>query len=102
MFFIKEANKSFNQVEPEIQKKAMRSLLWFGMISISMLFAGLTSAYIVRQGEGKWVEFTLPQLFILSSFFIMLSSATIQWGLISVKKNNIKNLKLAMLLTVVL
>ena len=88
--------------ETEIKRKAMRALLWLGIVSIVMLFAGLTSAYIVRQGEGKWVDFALPKLFLLSSLIIILSSVTMQWGLMSVKNNNIKNLKTAMLLTVIL
>ena len=90
-----------NSSEPEIKRKAMRALLWLGMVSITMLFAGLTSAYIVRQGEGKWVEFALPRLFSLSSLIIITCSLFMQWGLISVKKNNIKNLKTALLLTLV-
>ena len=88
--------------ETEIKRKAMRALLWLGIVSIVMLFAGLTSAYIVRQGEGKWVDFALPKLFLLSSLIIILSSVTMQWGLMSVKNNSIKNFKTAMLLTVIL
>ena len=45
----------------ELNRKAKRGLLWFGIISMLMLFAGLTSAYMVRQGEGKWAQFALPQ-----------------------------------------
>ena len=91
-----------NPSEPEIQKKAFRGLVWLGIVSITMLFGGLTSAYIVRQGEGKWVEFDLPQLFKISSFIIILSSLTMQWGLISLRKSNLRNLKIAMILTVIL
>ena len=97
-----QAINPVDPTEPEIKSKAMRALLWLGIVSIVMLFAGLTSAYIVRQGEGKWVDFALPQLFKLSSLIIILSSVTMQWGLVSVKKNNIRNLKTAMLLTVIL
>ena len=49
-----------NLSEAEVKRKALKALLWFGIVSIVMLFAGLTSAYIVRQGEGKWVEFSIP------------------------------------------
>jgi cytochrome c oxidase subunit 3 len=77
-------------------------LLWLGIVSIAMLFAGLTSAYIVRQGEGKWVEFALPQLFKVSSLIIILSSISLQWGLVSIKKNNSGNLKVAMFITLLL
>ena len=102
MFFTSQALKPADSTEPEIKKKALRALLWLGIVSIVMLFAGLTSAYIVRQGEGKWVDFALPQLFKLSSLIIILSSVTMQWGLMSIKKNSVKNLKTAMLLTLVL
>src|SRR5690242_4488553 len=81
---------------------AKRSLLWFGLISIVMLFAGLTSAYLVRQGEGKWLQFAMPNLFMVSTLIILISSATMQWAVISVKKNNISAMRLALLLTIVL
>jgi cytochrome c oxidase subunit III len=102
MFQVQEAVMPVDPTEPEIKNKALRTLLWFGIVSITMLFAGLTSAYIVRQGEGKWVEFSLPVLFAVSSVFILLSSVTMQWGLNSIKKNRIKNLRIALLLTLLL
>ena len=76
-------------------------ILWLGIVSIVMLFAGLTSAYIVRQGEGKWVNFQLPDLFIVSTVMIVLSSVTLQWALSSVKKNNTGSMNMALLLTAV-
>lgn len=89
--------------ESELLKiKVSKSLLWFGIISITMLFAGLTSGYIVRQGEGKWVQFAMPSLFKISTILIVLSSGTMQWAVNSIKKNNRKNLKLAITLTTVL
>jgi cytochrome c oxidase subunit 3 len=76
-------------------------LLWLGIVSIVMLFAGLTSAYIVRQGEGKWVKFELPSLFIVSTAMIIMSSVTLQWAVASVKKNNIKSMNVALVATAV-
>lgn len=76
-------------------------MLWLGIVSIIMLFAGLTSAYIVRQGEGKWVNFDLPNLFMVSTAMIVLSSVTLQWAVVSVKKNNLKSMNLALILTAV-
>ena len=102
MFFIQPASKQSDPTQLEIKAKALKALLWLGIVSIIMLFAGLTSAYIVRQGEGKWVVFALPKLFKLSSVIIIISSVSMQWGLMSVKKNNIKSLITAMLITVVL
>ncbi|MCX6291304.1 MAG: cytochrome c oxidase subunit 3 [Bacteroidetes bacterium] len=88
--------------EKQITKiKATRGLLWLGLISISMLFAGLTSGYIVRQGEGKWAQFALPSLFIVSTILIVLSSIAMQWAVVSVRKENQSNFKLAVSLTTV-
>src|SRR5439155_16173493 len=85
-----------------LKMKASKGLLWFGIISMTMLFAGLTSAYIVRQGEGKWVQFAMPELFKVSTILIVLSSITMQWSVVSIRKNNKKNLKLAITLTAIL
>jgi cytochrome c oxidase subunit 3 len=89
--------------EKQILKiKASKGLLWFGIISMTMLFAGLTSGYIVRQGEGKWVQFAVPQLFWVSTLLIIISSVTMQWAVNSVKRNDVKNLKIAVGLTAIL
>lgn len=102
MIIANNAVRPVDPLEPEIKRKALRTLLWFGIVSITMLFAGLTSAYIVRQGEGKWVEFSLPQLFTISSVVIVLSSITMHWGLLSIRKNDTQKLKTALLLTLLL
>jgi len=78
--------------------KAKKTLLWFGIISVVMLFGALTSAYIVRQAEGKWVQFDMPNMFIASTVVILLSSIPMQWAVVSARKNNQKNLKLGLLL----
>jgi cytochrome c oxidase subunit III len=91
--------------ELEKQQKnatAKRSLLWFGIVSIVMLFAGLTSAYMVRQGEGKWLQFAMPNLFMVSTLIILASSATMQWAVSSIRKNSISSFRTALLLTTLL
>ena len=57
-----------------LQNKSIKLLLWVGIASISMFFAGLTSAYIVRKAEGNWTEFELPNWFLFSTIVICLSS----------------------------
>lgn len=42
-------------------------LLWLSMVSMVMMFAGLTSGYIVRQAEGNWFQFELPPIFYIST-----------------------------------
>jgi len=49
-------------------------MLWSFLGTIIMMFAGLTSAYIVRKGAGEWVLYKLPDLFWLSTGVILISS----------------------------
>src|SRR5882757_3800806 len=51
--------------------------LWMGIGSIVMMFAGLTSAYIVKRNQANWVTFDLPQAFWYSTIVILASSGTL-------------------------
>lgn len=51
--------------------------LWVAMGSIVMMFAALTSAYIVKKNQSSWLEFDLPVIFWYSTVTILLSSLTI-------------------------
>ncbi len=53
-------------------------LLWVGIGSIIMAFAGLTSAYIVKKGQANWLDFDLPSVFWVSTVVILVSSFTMQ------------------------
>ena len=57
-------------------EKAHGTLLMIGMFSVVMLFAGLTSAYIVSKGSlgSQWDIITLPYMFYLSTVMILISS----------------------------
>ena len=66
-----------------IQTKTRRGIhpplfaLWAAMGSMAMMFGSLTSAYIVRQSAGNWLEFRMPDIFFYSTIIILLSSATL-------------------------
>lgn len=66
-----------------IEQKSRRGIyaplfaLWAAMGSIVMMFGSLTSAYIVRQAAGNWLEFRMPDIFFLSTVVILLSSVTL-------------------------
>lgn len=65
------------QVEKEIKsghKRSAKSMLWISMISMTMMFAGLTSAYYISMSREDWVSFTLPVAFTVSTILIVLSS----------------------------
>jgi cytochrome c oxidase subunit 3 len=52
--------------------------LWVAIGSIIMMFAGLTSAYIVKREQPGWTTFEIPRVFWFSTGVILLSSVTIQ------------------------
>ena len=63
----------------DIEKKRMhphKFVLWIAMGSIVMMFAGLTSAYIVKRNDGNWLEFPMPSVFWYSTVTIIISSLT--------------------------
>src|ERR1043165_6855371 len=51
--------------------------LWIGLAGIVMMFAGFTSAYIVKRNLANWITFDLPEIFWYSTAVIILSSITI-------------------------
>lgn len=76
--------------------------LWLIIISIIMMFAAFTSAYIVRREEGNWLEFELPTILLVNTVVILLSSITMQWSYVSAKKDNIGSVKLGLIMTLIL
>ena len=76
--------------EGTIQEKndrAKRMMLWFGIISLIMSFAGLTSAVLVSRKREDWMQnFELPNAFLISCALIIVSSLTFIMA-----KNALKN-----------
>ena len=68
------------------QRKAAKPLLYVGIVSIVMLFAGLTSAYVVRADNGNWLVFQLPGIVILSTAIIVTSSVSMLLAQRAIKK----------------
>ncbi len=79
----------------------LKFMLWLLIVSIIMMFAAFTSAYIVRREEGNWLEFDLPSVLLINTVVLVLSSVFMQWAYVSAKADNIKNLKVALGLTIV-
>ena len=51
--------------------------LYVAMVSLVMMFTGLTSAFIVRRAAGNWLEFSIPPVFYVSTLVIVVSSLTL-------------------------
>lgn len=69
-------------------------LMWIGIASICMMFAGWTSAFLVRKAQGNWLLFSMPTSFWISTLVILISSATMYFSIKEFKKNNITKFKL--------
>ena len=76
--------------------------LWLLLLGILMLFSGLTSAYIVRKGDGNWFDFEIPSIFLYSTIIVLLSSLTMIWAYQAAKKDDIKGIKLGLSATIIL
>jgi cytochrome c oxidase subunit 3 len=51
--------------------------LLVGCASMMMMFVAFTSALIVRQAQGNWLEFQMPSIFYTSTVVILASSVTL-------------------------
>jgi cytochrome c oxidase subunit 3 len=76
--------------------------LWIFMASVVMIFAALTSAYMVRQADGNWLMFELPGSFWITSAIILVSSGTMHWAYLAAKKDDLRATKIAISVTTVL
>ena len=60
-------------------RAASRTGIWVGLAAISMTFAALTSALVVRQGSASdWRHFTLPSVLYFDTLLLLASSITLE------------------------
>ena len=86
----------------ENRARAKKMLLSFGIFSIVMLFAGLTSAYLVSFYGEFWVNIKLPREFHLSTGFIIFSSISMYFAVKAVRKNQLNKATPLLILTLIL
>ncbi len=89
----------------EIQKKrrAKKMMLWFGIASLGMSFAGLTSAYVVSKERADWLKnLEIPQAFLYSLMVILVSSVTLELAKRAVKNEQHSKGMIWLLVTLVL
>jgi cytochrome c oxidase subunit 3 len=76
--------------------------LWVAIASIIMMFAGLTSAYIVKSGQAGWQEVKAPSIFFVSTAVLFISSVTMQSALRSFKQREMRAFRTLLITTLVL
>ncbi|MDX1270454.1 cytochrome c oxidase subunit 3 [Bizionia paragorgiae] len=87
----------------EKNNRAKKMMLWFGIISLIMTFAGFTSAVIVSSSRPDWsADMQLPNVFIYSVFAIVISSITFILAKRALKQDDRKKTSILLLITLVL
>ena len=84
--------------------KAKKFLVWLFIISSFMLFAALTSGFIVYTAGSveRGIKISLPQAFIWSTALIFISSITMYMAYLSAKRLQFQKQQQYLLLTVAL
>lgn len=87
----------------EKNNRAKKMMLWFGIISLVMSFAGWTSAFVVSSSRPDWLkDFQLPNAFIISTIVIVISSLTFILAKKTLKNGNSKATTFWLFITVIL
>lgn len=94
--YMNAASTERNRIHPH------KFTLWVAMGSIIMMFAGLTSAYVVKRNQSNWLEFDLPAVFWVSTVVILLSSLTMHLSLKAFKAREMARYKILITVTAVL
>ena len=87
----------------EKNARAKKMMLWFGIVSLLMGFAGWTSAYIVSSSREDWIkDLALPSYFLISTMVIIISSITYIMAKKAIKQDKVKQCTNWLLLTLAL
>src|SRR5881394_3745438 len=66
---------------------------WILLTAVTMLFAGLSSAYIVLRGVPEWQNITMPRLLWANTLILFASSVAIEFARSAVRKNKTDGVK---------
>jgi cytochrome c oxidase subunit 3 len=81
-------------------------MMWIYLVSMTMMFAGLTSALIVGRADhldnASWRNFDLPTAFHFTTFIVLASSATMHAAYMAAKRNRFPALRLFLWITTAL
>ena len=95
---------TMTQNEEKVKKeRSAKLILLFAMVSMTMMFAGLTSAFVVSKSRADWLkDFQLPTAFYWSTFVILSCSLTFFLAKKAIKKDNFRQTTIMLLSTLLL
>jgi cytochrome c oxidase subunit 3 len=81
-------SSSINEIK-ERNARSYKLILLFAMVSMFMMFAGLTSAFVVSKSRADWLkDFQLPSAFYISTATIIGCSITFHLAKKAIQKDN--------------
>ena len=80
----------------------LKFIMYIGCASIVMIFAGLSSAYLVKRSQANWLTYHIPVIFFYSTAVIILSSITLMLSRKSFINREMKHYKMWLLFSVIL
>lgn len=89
-------------MEQALKRRTFKQMMYVSIISMIMMFAGLTSAYVISMQREDWVSFELPNALYISTLMIILSSLTYFLAKKSIKQNKLDQTALFVGITLVL
>ncbi len=89
-------------VEQPLSMHPKKFALWLFIVTVIMIFAAFTSAHIVRQADGDWLIYDLPQMFWYTSGIILVSSGFMHWAYMAAKKDKPEQVKIALTIATLL
>ena len=90
--------------QDKLNLRAKKFMMWLFIVTSFILFAGLTSAFIVYTAgnPNRGIKIILPQLFIYSTAVIILSSVALHMAYYYAKRMQLMKQKVYLLATIVL
>lgn len=80
--------QEFTEEEYALNARVKKQLMWFGIVGLVMVFAGLTSGYMVSRSDVLWVRINPPEIFKTSCYVIIASSVTMFLAVRMAKKGS--------------
>src|SRR5690554_715543 len=96
--------EEINNRDTTVELKAKKFALWLFIIASFMIFASLSSGFIVYTASGidKGLKVILPSAFAISTVLIVVSSVSMHLAFRAAKRGDYAKQKLFLLITILL
>jgi cytochrome c oxidase subunit 3 len=88
-------------MEEQVRRRVSKQMMYIAIVSMIMMFAGLTSAYVISMKREDWVSFDLPQALYISTLLIVLSSLSFILARKNIRKDNIGQTTIFLIITLI-